>query len=67
CLAFGFFVLVVFSYLRIFRVVLRIPSDQGWHKGFSICLPHLDVVSLFISTAAVSYLKPLFIPSSSLD
>ncbi|XP_063039447.1 olfactory receptor 6C3-like, partial [Melospiza melodia melodia] len=37
--------------LGIFRVVLRIPSEQGWHKAFSTCLPNLVVVSLFISTS----------------
>ncbi|KAL2304145.1 hypothetical protein Nmel_009440, partial [Mimus melanotis] len=40
------FVFMVFSYVQIFRAVLRIPSEQGWHKAFSTCLPHL--VSLFL-------------------
>ncbi|KAL2297166.1 hypothetical protein Nmel_001605, partial [Mimus melanotis] len=66
-LASGCFVFMVFSYVQIFRAVLRIPSEQGRHKAFSTCLPHLDVVSLFISTAAFSYLKPLSISSPSLD
>ncbi|XP_064557805.1 olfactory receptor 1G1-like [Zonotrichia leucophrys gambelii] len=52
---------------RIFRAVLRIPSEQGRHKAFSTCLPHLAVVSLFFSTAAFSYLKPSYISSPSLD
>ncbi|KFU86958.1 Olfactory receptor 14A2, partial [Chaetura pelagica] len=34
---------------------------------FSICLPHLDVVSMFISTAMFTYLKPPSISSLSLD
>ncbi|RMC02636.1 hypothetical protein DUI87_20791 [Hirundo rustica rustica] len=46
------FVFIVFSYVQIFRAVLRIPSEQGRHKAFSTCLPHLAVVSLFLSTAA---------------
>ncbi|XP_054667915.1 olfactory receptor 14A16-like [Grus americana] len=50
CLAFGCFVFIVVSYVQIFRAVLRIPSEQGRHKAFSTCLPHLAVVSLFIST-----------------
>ncbi|XP_029862025.1 olfactory receptor 14A16-like [Aquila chrysaetos chrysaetos] len=61
-LAFGCFVLIVLSYGQIFRAVLRIPSKQGQHKVFSTCLPHLAVVSLFVSTAMVAYLKP---PSTS--
>ncbi|XP_077029064.1 olfactory receptor 14J1-like [Agelaius phoeniceus] len=61
------FVFIVFSYVQIFRAVLRIPSEQGRHKAFSTCLPHLAVVSVFISTAAFSYLKPPSISSPSLD
>ncbi|XP_027765786.1 olfactory receptor 14J1-like, partial [Empidonax traillii] len=67
CLAFGCFVFIVFSYVQIFRAVLRIPSEQGRHKAFSMCLPHLAVVSLFINTAAFTYLKPPSISSPSLD
>ncbi|XP_053911678.1 olfactory receptor 14J1-like [Cuculus canorus] len=67
CLAFGCFVFIVVSYVQIFRAVLRIPSEQGRHKAFSTCLPHLAVVSLFISTAGFAYLKPPSISSPSLD
>ncbi|NXH44242.1 O14J1 protein, partial [Dicaeum eximium] len=47
CLVFGCFLFIVFSYVQIFRAVLRIPSEQGRHKAFSTCLPHLAVLSLF--------------------
>ncbi|NWZ93360.1 O14A2 protein, partial [Nesospiza acunhae] len=67
CLSFGCFVFIVFSYLQIFRAMLRIPSDQGRHKAFSTCLPHLAVVSVFVSTAVFAYLKPPSISSPSLD
>ncbi|XP_062370350.1 olfactory receptor 14J1-like [Cinclus cinclus] len=67
CLVFGCFVFIVFSYVKIFRAVLRIPSEQGRHKAFSTCLPHLAVVSLFITTATFAYLKPPSISSPSLD
>ncbi|KFV43044.1 Olfactory receptor 14I1, partial [Tyto alba] len=67
CLAFGCFVFIVLSYVQIFRVVLRIPSEQGRHKSFSTCLPHLTVVSLLISTVMFAYLKPPSISSPSLD
>ncbi|NXD04346.1 O14J1 protein, partial [Certhia familiaris] len=66
-LTFGCFVFIVFSYVQIFRAVLRIPSEQGRHKAFSTCLPHLAVLSLFLSTATLAYLKPLSISSPSLD
>ncbi|NXL69149.1 O14J1 protein, partial [Chordeiles acutipennis] len=58
CVAFGCFLFIVVSYVQIFRAVLRIPSEQGRHKAFSTCLPHLAVVSLFVSTVMFSYLKP---------
>nr|XP_005497573.3 olfactory receptor 14J1-like [Zonotrichia albicollis] len=67
CLVFGFFVFIVFSYVQIFRAVLRIPSEQGRHKAFSTCLPHLVVVSLFVSTGTFSYLKPPSMSSPSVD
>ncbi|XP_074387669.1 olfactory receptor 14A16-like [Zonotrichia albicollis] len=66
-LVFGCFVFIVFSYVQIFRAVLRIPSEQGRHKAFSTCLPHLVVVSLFVSTSFFAYLKPPSISSPSLD
>ncbi|XP_054033609.1 olfactory receptor 14A16-like [Dryobates pubescens] len=61
------FVFIVVSYVQIFRAVLRIPSQQGRHKAFSTCLPHLAVVSLFITTGFFAYLKPPSISSPSLD
>ncbi|XP_062370251.1 olfactory receptor 14J1-like [Cinclus cinclus] len=67
CLALGCFVFIVFSYVQIFRAVLRIPSEQGRHKAFSTCLPHLAVLCLFVSTALSAYLKPPSISSPSLD
>ncbi|KAM9593300.1 olfactory receptor 14C36-like [Morphnus guianensis] len=67
CFGFGCFVFIVLSYVQTFRAVLRISSEQGQHKAFSTFLPHLAVVSLFVSTAMFAYLKPPSISSSSLD
>eukprot|EP00075_Anas_platyrhynchos_P014087 XP_027303340.1 olfactory receptor 14J1-like [Anas platyrhynchos] len=64
---FGCFVFILFSYVQIFRAVLRMPSEQGRHKAFSTCLPHLAVVSLFVSTAMFAYLKSPSTSSPSLD
>ncbi|XP_042748467.1 olfactory receptor 14J1-like, partial [Lagopus leucura] len=64
---FSCFIFIVVSYVQIFRAVLRMPSEQGRHKAFSMCLPHLAVVSLFLSTAMIAYLKPPSISSPSLD
>ncbi|XP_032856821.2 olfactory receptor 14C36-like [Tyto alba] len=67
CLFFFCFIFIMLSYVQIFRAVLRIPSEQGRHKAFSTCLPHLAVISLYFSTAMFAYLKPSSIFSSSLD
>ncbi|CAM9142073.1 unnamed protein product [Bubo scandiacus] len=67
CLGFGCFVFIVVSYVQILKAVLRIPSEQGRHKAFSTCLPHLPVVSLLISTSIFAYLKPPSVSSPSLD
>ncbi|NXI49487.1 O14A2 protein, partial [Chloroceryle aenea] len=66
CLSFGCFVFILLSYVEIFRAVLRIPSEQGRHKAFSTCLPHLAVLSVFLSTSMFAYLKPPSISSPSL-
>ncbi|XP_068025724.1 olfactory receptor 14A16-like, partial [Melanerpes formicivorus] len=65
CFVFVCFVFIVVSYVQIFRAVLRIPSQQGRHKAFATCLPHLAVVSLFLSTGIFSYLKTPPISSTS--
>ncbi|NWS34076.1 O14K1 protein, partial [Polioptila caerulea] len=66
-LAYGCFMFIVFSYVQIFRAMLRIASEQGWHKAFSTCLPHLAMVSLILSTVMFAHLKPLSISFPSLD
>ncbi|KAM6106970.1 olfactory receptor 14J1-like [Phoenicopterus ruber ruber] len=63
----GCFLFILFSYVQIFSAMLRIPSEQGWHKAFSTCLPHLAVVSLFATTATFAYLKSPSISSQSLN
>jgi len=47
--------------------VLRMPSEQGRHKAFSTCLPHLAVLSLFVSTVLFAYLKLPSLSSPFLD
>ncbi|XP_075768380.1 olfactory receptor 14C36-like [Pelodiscus sinensis] len=61
------FAFIMVSYVQIFRAVLRIPSEQGRHKAFSTCLPHLAVVSLFLSTGLFEHLKPTSSSASNLD
>ncbi|XP_075768393.1 olfactory receptor 14A16-like [Pelodiscus sinensis] len=66
-LFFTCFLFIIVSYVQIFRAVLRIPSEQGRHKAFSTCLPHLTVVSLFLFTVSFAYLKPSSSSPSGLD
>ncbi|KAM9273618.1 olfactory receptor 14C36-like [Morus bassanus] len=63
----GCFVFILFSYVQILGAVLRIPSEQGRHKAFSTCFPHLAVVSLFLSTVMFAHMKPPSMSSQSLD
>ncbi|KAF1482624.1 Olfactory receptor 14A16, partial [Eudyptula minor novaehollandiae] len=67
CLALGCFVFIMVSYVQVFRAVLRIPSEQGRHKAFSTCLPHVAVVSLFVSTGTFDHLNPPSISSPVLN
>ncbi|XP_072217159.1 olfactory receptor 14J1-like [Excalfactoria chinensis] len=66
-LVFGCFVFIVVSYVQIFMAVLRMPSEHGRHKAFSTCLPHLAVVSLFLSNGFFAYLKPPSFFSPTMD
>ncbi|XP_059587725.1 olfactory receptor 14A16-like, partial [Alligator mississippiensis] len=67
CLFLGCFVFIGVSYVHIFTVVWRIPSEQGRQKAFSTCIPHLIVVSLFLSTGGIAYMKPVSDSPSPLD
>ncbi|XP_015331882.1 olfactory receptor 14J1-like [Marmota marmota marmota] len=61
------FVSIAFSYAHIFSTVLRILSAEGRSKVFSTCLPHLFVVSFFLSTGICAYLKPTSDSPSAFD
>ncbi|KAM9767889.1 olfactory receptor 10A4-like [Dama dama] len=52
------FLLILASYVRILSTVFRMPSAEGKHKAFSTCSSHLLVVSLFYSTAILTYFRP---------
>ncbi|XP_052019088.1 olfactory receptor 14J1-like [Apodemus sylvaticus] len=56
-MAFVCFIGIVISYVHIFSTVLRMPSAESRSKVFSTCLPHLFVVSLFLSTGTFAYLN----------
>ena len=50
--------LIMFSYGRIVRMVLRIKSTAGRRKGFGTCGSHVTVVSLLFGTGIYVYLHP---------
>ncbi|KAM4834922.1 olfactory receptor 14J1-like [Thomomys bottae] len=66
-IALACFISIAISYIHIFSTVLRIPSAEGRSKVFSTCLPHLFVVSFFLSTGICAYLKPTSDSPSALD
>ncbi|XP_006135765.2 olfactory receptor 14A16-like [Pelodiscus sinensis] len=66
-LALTCFVFIIVSYVHIFKAVLKIPSEEGRHKAFSTCLPHLIVISLLLSTGFFAYLKPTSSSTTWLD
>ncbi|XP_004417512.1 PREDICTED: olfactory receptor 14J1 [Odobenus rosmarus divergens] len=65
--AFICLVSTVVSYVHIFSTVLRIPSAKGRTKVFTTCLPHLFVVTFFLSTAGFEFLRPPSNSQSAMD
>ncbi|KAM6224105.1 olfactory receptor 14A2-like [Rhynchocyon petersi] len=61
------FLAIVLSYIYIFKTVSSMPSVQGGSKALSTCLPHLTVVTTFLLTAAIAYVKPVPESPSLLD
>ena len=56
------FVVIVFvilvSYIYILITILKMNSNEGWHKAFSTCSSHLTVVTLFYGTITFIYVMP---------
>ncbi|KAM4862062.1 olfactory receptor 14L1-like [Thomomys bottae] len=53
------FVSITVSYVYIFSTIMRIPSKVGRSKAFSTCIPHLVVVTLFLVSGSIAYVKPI--------
>ncbi|XP_017526901.3 olfactory receptor 14C36-like [Manis javanica] len=51
------FIFITISYIQIFSTVLKFPPRERG-KAFSTCVPHILVVSVFLSSIASVYLKP---------
>ena len=56
--AFGTFLLVFYSYVRIVSTILSISSTSGRSKAFSTCSSHLTAVTLFYASGFLRYLMP---------
>ncbi|KAG8598791.1 hypothetical protein GDO81_002742, partial [Engystomops pustulosus] len=50
--------IIIYSYVNIVLVILRIPSSIGRQKAFSTCSSHLIVVSIFYWTLFSVYVVP---------
>ncbi|ELW62413.1 Putative olfactory receptor 14L1 [Tupaia chinensis] len=61
------FVSITLSYAYIFSTIMRIPSKEGRSRTFSTCLPHLMVVTLFMVSGSIAYMKPISNSPSALD
>ncbi|XP_058038983.1 olfactory receptor 14I1-like [Ahaetulla prasina] len=61
------FMLIIMSYVKIFKTVLSMSSMASRQKAFSTCIPHLLVVSLLCCTGAFSHLIPNSGSSSNWD
>ncbi|XP_074087896.1 olfactory receptor 10AG1-like [Macrotis lagotis] len=59
CLLFALIplVLILYSYVRILRTILKLPSITGRSKAFSTCSSHLTVVGLFYGSGFIAYLQ----------
>ncbi|KFO35795.1 olfactory receptor 14C36 [Fukomys damarensis] len=52
------FTYIIKSYIHIFSTVLRFPVGADRKKAFSTCVPHILVVSVFLSSSLYVYLRP---------
>ncbi|XP_055430555.1 olfactory receptor 2G3-like [Bubalus kerabau] len=50
--------LILMSYVRIVKAIIRIKSVQAWHKALGTCGSHLMVVCLFYGTIIAVYIQP---------
>ncbi|XP_075687754.1 olfactory receptor 5AN6-like [Rhinoderma darwinii] len=63
----GAFSMTLVPYIRIFRTIMGINSQNGKLKAFSTCTSHLTVVFIFYGTLISTYLRPSPTSNSSED
>lgn len=59
--------MIVISYTKIIRAILKMPSVPSRHKAFSTCSSHLGIVTLFYGSAMLVYFKPRSRDSADTD
>lgn len=57
CKILATFFLILWSYLRIIRAILRIRTAAGRRKAFSTCTAHLTVVVIFFGSILFMYVR----------
>ncbi|XP_012583294.1 PREDICTED: olfactory receptor 14C36-like [Condylura cristata] len=63
----GCFIFIIRSYIHIFSTVFKFPKGADRTKAFSTCIPHIVVVSIFLSSACYVYLRPSAITATVQD
>ncbi|XP_007955757.1 olfactory receptor 14C36-like [Orycteropus afer afer] len=63
----GCFIFIIKSYIHIFSTVLKFPSGADRTKAFSTCIPHILVVSIFLSSGFYVYLRPSAVSATIQD
>ncbi|XP_055000025.1 olfactory receptor 14C36-like [Sorex araneus] len=63
----GCFFFIIRSYIHIFSTVLKFPRGADRSKAFSTCVPHILVVSTFLTSAFYVYLRPSSITATIQD
>nr|XP_012381656.2 olfactory receptor 14C36-like [Dasypus novemcinctus] len=63
----GCFAFIIRSYVYIFSTVLKFPTKGARGKAFSTCVPHILVISVFLSSGVAVYMKPTSISSTIQD
>ncbi|XP_069828881.1 olfactory receptor 6N1-like [Dendropsophus ebraccatus] len=63
----GSFTVIVVSYVKIIKSVLRIASSDGRRKTFSTCVSHFVVVNMFFLPLIFMYVRPTPSYSSDID
>ncbi|XP_006878019.1 PREDICTED: olfactory receptor 14C36-like [Chrysochloris asiatica] len=54
----GCFAFITKTYIHIFSTVLKLPTRGERGKAFSTCIPHILIVTVFLSSGVTVYLKP---------